>query len=285
MIDAKDIVASSQFAPLEPSWSGIRDENQLHGLLVLGSLFNECLYVHDTQLADNPHLLNAYRSRNEKHFNLYNLTRSLIETRVIRVAIRDETYIAKTDDHIYCDSLNDVYNSWLTQDIEKAWVIPPHEEKRIKLINNIDDILNEVDPIRYPYIDIKKEFMKRARTAVEKASIPEFTYQFQNLKPKIRSKYLKIIQRNWFSHSDIYDLLTRSGISLYNPFVQAHGLFDESSYAHWHNSRLLGCDSTLWKAEEMVLGNRNNIQKTIKFNENRINVNEILGRVPSPVNL
>lgn len=250
----KYLVGSAQFAALEPSWAGIHNEQQLRGLLILGALFNKILYIHDTQIADNPHLLRSYRLRPEKPNNLFNLVTKLVENKVIRVGLRDATYIASRDQNIACDSLFDVYSSWLSQDMERAWVIPPHTEDRIEFLKDFDEVLDHVDILRYPYTTIKKEFMRRTREELNYSKNPIHYREFKKLPANVRKRYIHIINRNWFSHSDIFELLRKTGLTISHPFIQTHGLFDESSYTHWYQSRLLGCDSSLWNGEDFVAG-------------------------------
>lgn len=254
MSDFEYFVGSAQFAALEPSWAGIQSEQRLRGLLVLGALFNKVLYIHDTQIADNPYLLNSYRLRRESSNNLFNIIARLIENNVIRVGLRDATYIAKTDQNIQCASLSDVYSSWLYQNMDRAWVIPPHVKDRVDLLSDFDEILHHSTVLRYPYVTVKKEFMRRTRIALNHPKNPIHYQEFEKLPASLRKKYVGIVNRDWFSHSDIFELLQKSNLSLSNPFVQAHGVFDESAYAHWNQSRLLGCDASTWNAEDMVTG-------------------------------
>jgi len=254
MSDFEYFIGSAQFAALEPSWAGIQSEQRLRGLLILGALFDKVLYIHDTQIADNPYLLNSYRQRRESSNNLFNIIAKLVENNVIRVGLRDSTYIAKTDQSVQCASLSDVYSSWLYQDMDRAWVIPPHTKDRVDLLRDFDEILHHSTILRYPYVTVKKEFMRRTRIALNRSKNPIHYHEFEKLPVGLRKKYATILNRDWFSHSDIFELLRKSSLSLSSPFVQAHGLFDESAYAHWNKSRLLGCDASTWNAEEMVTG-------------------------------
>jgi hypothetical protein len=245
---------AAQFAALEPSWAGVQSELHLRGLLVLGALLNRYIYVHDTQLADNPHLLASYRIRHERPNAVFSLIDSLIENGVVRVAIRDATYIADRDRLVPCDSLVDVYNSWHQQHLDYAWVTPPAAPDRLSMLRDLDRRFSSVLPIRYPYADIKDDFMRRVRRAFEQPTMSTYGRRFRALRPGIRSSYEEILRRDWFSHSDIFGLLVAQGIPFDHPFVQAHGLFDEASYAGWHGARLLGCDSSSWATYDLLAG-------------------------------
>ncbi|MGA2308499.1 MAG: hypothetical protein ABSG57_02990 [Candidatus Bathyarchaeia archaeon] len=254
MSDLEYFVGSAQFAALEPSWAGIQSERRLRGLLILGALFNKVLYIHDTQIADNPYLLDSYRRRQESFNNLFDIITKLVENNVVRVGLRDFTYIAKTGQNVQCDSLSDVFSSWVYQDMERAWVVPPRAKDRVYLLKDFDEILGHSNVLRYPYTAVKKEFMRRTRNALDPSKNPTHHHEFEKLPASLRKKYASIVKRDWFSHSDIFELLRKSNMSLSSPFVQAHGLFDESAYAHWNRSRLLGCNASTWNAEEMVTG-------------------------------
>jgi hypothetical protein len=241
-------VSTCQFAALEPSWAGIHSEAHLRGLLILGALFNRIIYTHDTQLLDNPHLLHAYQIRKDKIHSLYNHVATLIDNNVLRVAVRDTTYLPASDRQIPCDTLADVYNSWLIQDMKDAWVTPADKDREA-YITDLEHLVNNKNFIRYPYMDIKGDFMKRTRESLYAGERSPHFHNYQSLPNSVRQRYDSLISRDWFSHSDVFDLLTKSKLQLEHPFVQAHGLFDEAAYASWNQSRLLGCDSKSWSAE------------------------------------
>jgi hypothetical protein len=251
MTNTSPPVSTCQFAALEPSWAGIHSEARLRGLFILGALFNRIIYVHDTQLLDNPHLLHAFQIRSDKDYSLYNHVAALVSENVLRVAIRDATYLPASDKHIPCYSLEDVYRSWLTQDMKDAWVTPA-DENRLTYVAHLERLVSTTNPVRYPYMDIKSEFMRRTRHSRYAGASSAHFHNYQSLPRAVRERYDAIITREWFSHSDVFDLLTKSKLRLDHPFVQAHGLFDEAAYATWNRSRLLGCDAKTWSSEDAV---------------------------------
>jgi len=251
MTNTSSPVSTCQFAALEPSWAGIHSEAHLRGLFILGALFNRVIYVHDTQLLDNPHLLHAFQIRSDKDHSLYNHVTTFVSENVLRVAIRDVTYLPASDKSIPCDSLEDVYRSWLTQDMRDAWVAPA-DENRLTYVAHLEQLVSAKNPLRYPYMNIKSEFMRRTRQNLYAGTTSAHFHHFQSLPRAVRERYEAIIAREWFSHSDIFDLLTKSNLRLDHPFVQAHGLFDEAAYATWNRSRLLGCDAKTWSSEDAV---------------------------------
>ncbi|HEY9473632.1 MAG TPA: hypothetical protein VIS06_07250 [Mycobacteriales bacterium] len=235
-------LVASQFAALEPSWAGIRSSFQLRCLLILGALFNRRLYVHDTQLADNPHLLAEFRRHRDQASNLYTLLARLIDAGVVMVGLRDGTYDPVSDRLLTCDSLADLVRGWEQRDASSSWVIDPALRGRDELVGALDDLLAGPNPpLRYRYQSIKQDFMSQARYSFG-ASGGELRRLVVGRGADLSRRYEAILQRDWFSHSSIFALLRDAGLPLDDPLVQIHGMFDEASYAHWHRSRLLGCD-------------------------------------------
>ena len=239
-------LAASQFAALEPSWAFARTRAQLRSLLVLGALFNRRLYVHDTQLADSPHLIADYDLRRDTELNLYNLLTELIRADVVQVALRDGTYDAVHDTMIPCTSLSDLVSSWQQRDPSSSWVIRPDSQSRLALVHDLDELLlRSAENTRvYPYRDIKGDFMRQVREA--------FGDNYGDLHNMVIAqggdfarRYENILNQPWFSHSNIYSLIQESKLRLDHPLAQTHGVFDEAAYAHWRTSRILGCEWSL----------------------------------------
>jgi hypothetical protein len=251
-------VASAQFAALEPSWAGIASATQLRCLLILGALFNRRLYVHDTQLADNPHLLNAYARRHDSILNFYTLITDLISNGIIVVGLRDGTYMYQTDDLLVCNSLGDLVESWEKRDASTSWVIDPSSQTRRTLVNDLDRMLNRDGArlVQYSYQSIKTNFMQQVRDSFGDQHSELFRMVTQR-GLEFALAYEEITNRPWFSHSSIFSLLQVTGVPLGDPLVQIHGMFDEAAYAKWQKARLLACD---WpeapsKSPEVLLGN------------------------------
>jgi hypothetical protein len=69
----------------------------------------------------------------------------------------------------------------------------------------------------------------------------------------VRRRFAEITRRDWFSHSDVLEFLKSAGLTLRHPFVQAHGLLDESAYASNSGVKLLGCDGSICQDEEALI--------------------------------
>lgn len=251
-------IASSQFAALEPSWAGIRSATQLRCLLVLGALFNRRLYVHDTQLADNPHLLNAYVHRHDYILNLYALITDLIRSGIIVVGLRDGTYMYQTDEVIFTSSLEGLVRSWEERDASTSWVVAPTSRARRGLVRELDKLLDDENTrlMRYSYRDIKASFMRQARDTFS-AENSELRHMVTQRGLDFAHDYEDILNKPWFSHSSVFSLMQVAGVPLSDPLAQIHGMFDEAAYARWQGARLLGCDwsGTQSESPEKLLGN------------------------------
>ncbi len=245
-------IHSTQLAGLEVSWAWNYTEAQLRGLVVVAALFNKHIYVDDTQLGDNPHILEAYRLKRDRMSNLYTLLRDLIRVDVLRVALRDGMYLAQQDEFYKCDSLIDVYHAWHHQSMSSAWVVPPSQKHRESLLTDLDKELLPQTLARYDYITLKQDFMQRVRHAFQSRR-GCFSNYFKSLPQPMQLQYEEILKRDWFSYSDIYALLNKWHLTSDNPFIQVHGLYSEESYAAWHGARLIGSDTPTWQAENDVI--------------------------------
>jgi hypothetical protein len=244
------ILANSQFAPLEPCWAGISGPTQLKGLLAFASLFNEVLDIHDTQLGDNPHLVASFVRKAQQTNGLYEFLLQLIQHRIVRIAIRDITFVPSKGLTIPCESLSDVLNSWNQQGMSGAWVSREGKSETAEMLKTIDRSLDEGNHLRYDYLKVKAGFIRRVRDVMLGGTSLPAELDLGRLEPKVRQQYEEIAGRNWFSHSDIFALLREAGISLQDPLAQIHGFFDESAYADWHSANLAGSDAVTLASPE-----------------------------------
>lgn len=235
-------IQSTHFSPLEPSWAPFYSSQQLRGLLVLAALFNNRVYVHDTQLADNPHLIKSFQLQREQKNNLFDLLSDFLSHGIVKVCLREHFVTPTLSEPQRCESLAELVEYWKRYDVPAAWVVPPATLGRHELVKRLDAILQQANPIRYPYHLLKRTFMDRARAA--RHNIPCHAQHYEELAPDTRLKYDAILAKELFSHGDIYDILTSSHMPRNHPFVHAHGLFDEMSFSGWNNARLLGASLT-----------------------------------------
>ncbi|TMR92596.1 hypothetical protein [Nonomuraea basaltis] len=240
--------ATSQFAALEPIWAGISSTIQLRVLLVFGALFNERVYVHDTQLVDNPRVVGDFSRSDLRESSFYRLLRELITAGVVAVGLREHNYLYQEDRLDPCDSLTDVLNSWKRNSPDgKGWVISPISDVRSRMIAELDGILADDRSVvvRYDYAKTKDDFMRQVREA---ANSPDSVLAglLAQQPIELRRRYDKILSRPRFSHTPIFALLHDSGLPVASELIQIHGLFDETAHARAFNARVLGSD---WDSE------------------------------------
>jgi hypothetical protein len=241
--------ATSQFAALEPIWAGISSTIQLRVLLVFGALFNERVYVHDTQLVDNPRVVGDFGRSDLRESGFYRLLRELITAGVVAVGLREHNYLYREDRLDPCDSLADVLNSWKRNSPDgKGWVISPISDVRSRMISELDGILADDGSVvvRYDYAKTKDDFMRQVREA---ANSPDSVLAglLAQQPVELRRRYDQILSRPRFSHTPIFALLHDSGLPVASELIQIHGLFDETAHARAFNARILGSD---WDSEQ-----------------------------------
>jgi len=223
----------AQFAAFEPSISSLYTSRQLRGLLTLGLLFNHEVVISDTQLGDNPHLVGDYLSRRDT--GLLSFVKKLIALGLIRVSLRDKFVYGGGEKEIEVHSFSDVYSGWLRQAMPGAWVVRDQSNHRKNYYSEIDKILKPKHLIQYNYRDLKQSFMYRVREWAN------FTNNLEQIPSVKLNAYKSLLARDWFSHSDIYSVLSQDYTGDSDIGVQIHGIIDQTCYANCCTVDLLGC--------------------------------------------
>jgi hypothetical protein len=243
---------ASQLAALEPSWASRYTEPELRGLLVLGSLFNERLYVHDTQLADHTLLLGSFLRRADDELALFNLLHDLIRLGIVRVCLRSSVVIHKLDHEIAIASLSQLHDA-LKQRSEFGWIPESQFAARKGMLLRLDQVTNEIEPYRYNYVELKRTFMTAVRDYSTRSGSEH--NRFLSATPEgFRREYDQVIARPWFSFIDIIDLCAKYGMRQDADVIQSHGLIDELCYAEWNRTRMMASNSANWASETDVSG-------------------------------
>lgn len=173
---------------------------------MLSALFHEEVYVSDTQLGDNPHILADF-FRRDTH-GLLGLLEDLARNRVLRVLLRDSYVLASGKRVLECGTFEDVYTAWLAQNMPSAWVTTTRNDERRQYYKRWDDLITGADvAVRYPYVSVKRDFMQR----VQSAHLIGRTGG--ELPADLVKAYEQILRRDWFSHSELFGLLAKSGTS------------------------------------------------------------------------
>ncbi len=245
----------SYLACAEPSWAKAVPENQLLGLLNLSCLLYERIYLSDVHLGDNRNFLDSFRRRRQG--GLYSRLQALAGSGLVRFLLRDVSFRPQAETSatraITCDSFSDVYRSWIVQDPRAAWIYPDTSDERAQYFRDLDSwALKAVE--RYDYQAVKLDFMEEIRSACRFTVAPWFVRALEELPPEIRAGYFRIIDREWFSLSDIYRYLQENGLTLSHRFLLFNGLINERTYSERLHSSLLGVDRYETPLEPIVWG-------------------------------
>jgi hypothetical protein len=224
----------------EPSWAGSVSERQLIGLLNLSALFTSNVYLSDVHLGDNRNFLSSYRLGSSR--GLYLHLRGLTEAGITRLLLRKYSYRPRAEpDRFPCSSFFDVYRSWLAQDDNAAWIVHPDTEGRDGFFEDLDRWATSQAIVRYDYERVKRTFMREVRDSATHADTP-LRNSLENLPLTVRNEYDQIIQRDWFSLSDIYSHFQRHGVGPSNPVMLSHGMANELAYNDMLDSSMVGVD-------------------------------------------
>jgi hypothetical protein len=247
MLNEPVVPHSAQITALEPSWALRYREPELRGLLVLAALFNERLYVHDTQLADHVLLVSSYLRHKDDEQALYILLEDLIRSGIVRVSLRTSVYVANRGKEIPISSLNELQSVFRERSVS-GWVPPENFEARAKMLEALDQLVLATEPSRYNYSAVKQTFITNVRHFAELNGTEHYRL-LRAMPSTFRSQYDALLDQSWFSFIDIIELCAKQGMRQDSLFVQSHGLIDEICYAEWNKNRMIGSNANSWQAE------------------------------------
>ena len=245
---------SSLLSSAQPTFGVKLTELRLRAMINLGVLFNASTLLTDSQIADNPHFFRSFLTKGENPSGAFGVLAAYIRAGCLKVLLRDEFYIQPTDRVVVCNSISDVYDGWLQQELPGAWVIQDRSSNRTAYIETLDTLLAPQNIIRYPYRTVKSLFADRLRAELAAPQSPLATL-VNALPDGLRKEYLAIADRPYFSHSDLYDFVTRHGY-INSSLAIFQGFLDEASYAETTAAGLFGPDtpshslvSSIWRPE------------------------------------
>ena len=247
----------SYLACAEPAWAETVPERQLAGMLNLSCLLAETVYLTDIHVGDNSNFYHSYL--NGKPTGLYARLRTLADMGFVRFLLRNESYRPKGAMPVFaCETFSDVYRSWLANDPMEAWINQEVTENRAKYFRDLDSWALDKATERYNYPSLKLRFMENIRKACFTPDKPWFANSLNNLPDPIRSRYLELIRRDWFSLTDIVEFLQTNGLTGSNEFLMYNGLMNENVYGDAIHASLVGVDrdnlsieSTFWPQREL----------------------------------
>lgn len=246
------IINQSYLAAAEPSWAKRVSEWQLLGILNLSALLTPKVYLSDVHLGDNLHIFNSYSSK--APLSLYQQIVALTKAGVINVLLRDKTIRPQQDNAEFeISSFEDVYRSWRAMDPARAFINQDASDTRGDFFKSLDDNLPRAATIRYSYSGVKRRFIDDVRTSANRVGPSWFKLTLETLYPEQRKEYERILAREWFSLSDIYNFFQSNGqehLGLSAMF--AHGLLNESVYSHSVDCDLTGFDTETAFVEERI---------------------------------
>jgi len=239
----------------QPTWSLFTSELKLRALMNLGLLFNESIFITDSQVADNPHFFKSFLTKGTDPAGAFGALATYVESGYLKLLLRDESYLTRKHQFIECNSLLDVYAGWLRQDLPGAWVVQDQTANRRKYVSALDELIKDDSIIRYSYRTVKSLFARRIRSSISPETASPLQELVNELPDATRREYLAILRRPYFTHSDLYDFITRHGQAR-SKLAIVQGLIDEASYAEVTNVGLVGPDttsgyvvSTIWRTE------------------------------------
>ena len=230
--DAIKLQGQSHFSALQPVLSSAYTKSQIHSLLSLSLLFWQKPTFTDTHLGDNPHLFAEFLNTDTELVTP--LIVEMFSAGEARLLLRDKFVLPNGDETHECTSLIDVFEGWHAQNKPGAWVVPPSALNRRKYMEVWNERIPTPLSLSYDYIDVKNRFQSLTRTKL---------FELRDLKKLgiVEKSLLEISDRNWFSHSDIFEALQQQNIAT-SELARVFGLLDEVAYAESLASGLSAID-------------------------------------------
>ena len=231
-----------QFQPtLQSEWSA----RQLIGLVNLSLLLSDSILLHDTQLLDNPHVLEAFRTRynSSTGVTIFRQIREGISQGLIDIGIRDGMLITP-DEFVECQALEDVAGAWIRQRLTGVGRVRndlPFRADVLELARDLDWTVERGSrrPIQYNYIDVKSIFQDRIRQNINTDDSP-MSAELARLPVEFAVRYHAIVNRQWFSHTDLFHLVKDYDAA--RDLMMMQGYTDEGAYSSFFGVELSGSD-------------------------------------------
>jgi hypothetical protein len=243
---------SCLLACAEPAWASVIPPTQMQGMLNLSCLLSPTVYLSDVHLGDNPNLLASfYRGETD----LFSRVRELAELGCVRLLLRDETVRARGDDSVIpCDSFSDVFASWIKHDRDTAGVSREGGAERSRYFAALDELpASAID--RYSYRSVKELFIGGVRSVHHSGRPQNFTYaadDLENLSLEVRQAFDALLDREWFTLADIYQVLNGAEIPKSSGLWRLHGLLNEMAYTHVVSASMAGLDEGAQRLESLL---------------------------------
>ncbi|WP_440069739.1 hypothetical protein [Streptosporangium sp. OZ121] len=238
-------MSALQLGQLQPTLQSEWSQKQLFALINFSMLFSDTILLHDTQLLDNPHVLEGFRARaaGMTGANLFNQLREGMSEGLVDVGIRDGMLVTP-DDFRSCGALEDVVRSWIAQRMPGVGSVRsdmPFRSDVLELARDLDWTLNRGDrrPVRYDYIQVKSDFQDRIREGIDSTGSP-LALELNRLPAEFVSRYREIVDRPWFSHNDVFQLARAEETA--TDLVMMQGYLDEAAYSAHFGIDLSGSD-------------------------------------------
>jgi hypothetical protein len=230
--------AAAFLGPSEPNWARKVSARRLAGILNLSCLLSRTTYISDNDVADNLNLFDSFRGRSDL---LYNRLRKFAELGFVRILLRDETF--RPHLAINVDSFSDLYAAWRKQDPTDAWIVQDFGRERESYFAEVDSWARGQVLTRYPYRPMKRLFMENVRLLSYSEEPSGFLSTLRGLPLDLQREYYDLLDREWFSLTDVNELFQRRGLAPDHPAMLHQGLMNQVTFSSFNRNSLVGADS------------------------------------------
>ena len=239
-----DLVASNAsafFGPSEPNWAKQVRARRLAGILNLTCLLSPVTFISDNDVADNENFFEAFTMRGNVGVDLYTRLKRFAEFGFVKLLLRDESY--RLHSQIPIGSFSDVYGAWQAQDPTNAWMLQDFGSDRERYFQDLDSWARGEILVRYPYRRVKELFMANVRREAYADGPSAFKESISSLPPEMTSAYYDLVQREWFSLTDINTLLQDWEVPDNHSALLNHGMMNQLTFSGFRGTALVGTDA------------------------------------------
>lgn len=246
---AKPSIIPTYSADFETTISPFKTERDLRAVLNFAALFHEVVFLNDTAIGDNTHILASWQRGTDS--GLYHLVSEFTKEGIVKYLFRNKVVIGERILVEKEPTLSDIYRGWQLRGPKEAFTHPDVGLLRDRFNSQIDDLLfrrvkNAV--VWYDPDKVKPEFRQRLRQLIDSRSpVREILDQ---LPSELRRRYLQVCENNpFFTNADLWTLIKDEAIARELVLVQGH--INQQCYADYVYSGMSGADNTSTSMAEL----------------------------------
>jgi len=215
--------------------------NQLRGVLNFAALLHEVVYLHDTAIGDNPHIISAFFQ--QPHGELYSTIEQFIKHGVLKVLVRDKVSIGQNIIVPSQPTITEIYEGWRRRGPDSSFLLREFGLARNEYNRSIDSLLFVQKPSAVQWYDpdfIKQDFRTRIQWLAN--SNNEYSNLLKTTLPRedLSNIFNIFDKQKYFTNADLWAITSRIPNS--SDLVSAQAHINQQCYADYVAAGMTGSD-------------------------------------------